>query len=221
MSINRITFTENSVKAFDGRTKLQEVDTSALSGKAYAQFVETVETKLTEHAWIPESSSLWRRGDEGDVLDNINFIEKAVKKLSSGKVVEIKAKGKDKKAKKPKAEKSDTPKDKKKMKILKEQRKRRTLRTKFEDALDDFVIDMIKSRRTLIYDNLVKVAKENGVVIKGMDNGHCKMNVQNSLRARYLREEVVFVNGVEMKISKAELKKHLDAAENGEEEEAA
>lgn len=216
MTINRITFTENAVKGFEGRTKTDEVEVT-LEGKAYDKFFDAAETKLADAKWETEKNGVWRKGDAGDDIEDLVFVSKLLKKLTSGKVVEIKGNKKDKKEKTPK---SDVPVDKKKMKIMKEQRKRRTLRTKMEDALDDYVIDMIKSRRVLMYENLVKVAKENGITIKGMDNGHRKMNVQNSLRARYLREESVFIDGAELRISKAELKKHLEAAEEGEEEAA-
>lgn len=107
-----------------------------------------------------------------------------------------KAKTESKSTEKKERDPKDFNKDgKRRMRILPEQRVRKTERTEVEDELDNFCVYVKGSRRILEMKNLVKVAKENNIEVRGMDNGHAKMNVQNSLRAKYLRGENVYING--------------------------
>lgn len=194
MKITRIKYEDDCIKAFDGREKVGEFKTSDISDKVYGAMIEELETRLVDDGkWTAESNQL-RMGDEGKPLegDFVEMMTKLQKRHSSGK-----SEKKDAKKKKDKQELN--AKGKKRMIIYPEQRVRKSKYTEVEDALDDFCVYVKgngkKPRRILDMVKLNKVAKENGIVIKGMDNGHCKMNVQNSLRARYLRGEETYVDG--------------------------
>jgi len=198
-TINRIKYENNAVKCFDGRTKTHEIDTSTIPEKEYFVRVEKLETHLVDKKKWESADGQLRAGKEGGEVTVVE-IEKFFKSPVSVKPEPKAAKAKPLPGeKKPKAEKSD---DKKHMKIMKEQRVRKSPRLDIEDALDKFLIEegrdgrlLVKGRRMLKEKALDKVAKENGIVLKGENPGHMKMNLRNILVARYKRGDEVMVGG--------------------------
>lgn len=276
-SITRITFIDNKIKGFNGRTKVDEIDLSALDLDRYKQAVNETEKQLVKLDWMPEGDAkTWRIGNGKQFGKDLTQIRKFCDKLVAAPDAKLKVKpvsekaveAKQPKEEKKKGEKSErqlahearvaakkketaekrekkeaekaakrkareeerakrlaSPRDPKKMYVAPEQRKRKSLRTTVEDALDAYVIDVVKSRRMLKMKLLEEVARDNKLVPKGRDNGHIKMNVQNQLRALFVSEQPVTIAGKEYVISEKELAayaasiaKEVDEEEEGGEE---
>lgn len=215
--INRITVVDGKLKGFQGRTKIDEVNMEELSDAQFGKALQHIEDTLGEHyKWLPDVQHVWRfsAGHSVEVGDDLQVFRAYVEALKAGKTSSLKPK-KEKvvavKAKKePKPKRVLTPEEiaerklKNRMTITPDQRVRKTLKLTIEEELDAYVIEHVKSRRMLQMDRLNKVAADNGLTIKGRDNGHCKMNLQNSVKGMFLRGEAVKINGKTFTITEKE-----------------
>lgn len=215
ITINRIKYENSIIKAFDGRSKVAEVDLSKLTEQQYFITIDAFEgviiTKLKWEAGTEKGTIRQGKGKPLPVKTEAelkSFIEDLADEAQK-EIIKAAVKGSNATpAKEPKTKAEKNADGKKKMQISNEQRKRKSARTVVEDALDDYVIEkgndgrlLVKGRRMLIVSKLHKVAQENGFLAKGVDNGHLKMNVQNVLRGKYNRGEDVFINKVKYNIN--------------------
>ena len=207
--VNRIKYDDNKVKAFNGRSKVAEFDTSDLPDGDYDKMVDALEDLLVRHGW-EKSGDTWRD------VQNVKNIETTEDSFPVT-IREMINNHKWEDDSDPHADEEDkaeevvrTPTEYyevedgetgeirlvKRLHIDKDQRKRKTPMPTVTEALDEFCIRQSGVRRWLEPGTMEQVAKENGYKLKGPNNGARKMNLQNHLEAQYRKGIAVYINEV-------------------------
>lgn len=210
-TVTRIKFENGMVRSFDGRSLVHELDISNYTNKQHDacmnRFEILMEKTVQEHAdkgWRFENKQ-WRSGgahltvkDIEKAFDLTTLVGAKEPVLKKGDKVKI---GKSKEV----LEVTEIVTDR--MRVTAEQRVRKTPVTEMELALDDFILEhgrdntlRVKGRRMINQKNFDRVVKENGLVVKGNNNGQRKMNLRNMLVARYNRGEEVTIGGTSFKL---------------------
>lgn len=205
MTISRIKYEGQTIKAFDGRKKVAEVSLEEESKAIFNGVWESLVEEFEADEWVQDGNQ-WKdeTGDTNIQMDEAQFVS-YIGDLVSDATAELG----------DEALADDGEEEEEERKGLNIPEKYRAAYGPGQNcgdeliqAMDDAgVSDEIKGRRYLDMDKLYAIAAENGITPKGANNGHIKMNVANMLRGKLRRGEDVTILGKPLVIAAEPAKK--------------